>query len=377
MSAGGAGCPHGKARPGGRERPGGGTPPGQGASQGKARPGGQRPGQGHVGPRGAVVQGGCGREAGRGRESRGRVPRGDPEARAAATEPRDPGLTVNESEGPQEHDPGQPESARPKAGRAARGVEPRPRRRPRPAARLSGLPGLPLPQRLLGRRHCGAISAHAPGAPRARTPRPEREPGHAPRLATPRAGSARVPRRPRVVLPPGGRRVVFSGLPLPRAGLGSSVTGAAEAPGRLSACALPRVGRDRGGPAQRPCAQPGAALQQRQGWSRAVSGRGRGPGCPLPTPSPPVRGRCQGDSHTASQGPEISQVRRLGQDYHPSPDRTSSPGGGWCIEGPQERTYPPVAPLNLVTTSATPPRHRSGQVAPSGWGHGHSLKEGG
>lgn len=101
------------------------------------------------------------------------------------------------------------------------------------------------------------------------------------------------------------------------------------------------------------------------------------PGCPLTTPSPPVRGGCRGVSHTASQGPEISQVRRLGQDSHPSPDRTSRPGGGWCIEGPQERTYPPVAPLNLVTTSATPPRHRSGQVAPSGWAHGHSLKEGG
>lgn len=82
------------------------------------------------------------------------------------------GLTVNESEGPQEHDPGQPESARSETGRTAHGVAPRPRRRPRLGARI---PGLPPPQRLLRRSHRGAASAHAHEAPRARTPRPEWE----------------------------------------------------------------------------------------------------------------------------------------------------------------------------------------------------------
>lgn len=64
------------------------------------------------------------------------------------------GLTVNESEGPQEHDPGQPEGARAEAGRAVRGVSPWSRRRPRSLARARNLPP---PERLFGRRHCRAI----------------------------------------------------------------------------------------------------------------------------------------------------------------------------------------------------------------------------
>lgn len=115
------------------------------------------------------------------------------------------GLTVNESEGPQEHDPGQPESARSEMGITARGLAPRPpsRRRPRLGARI---PGFPPPQGLLGGRHRGAASAHAREAPSARTPRPKREAaparaGHAHGRGA-RSGSrrARAPRRPPGVL---------------------------------------------------------------------------------------------------------------------------------------------------------------------------------
>lgn len=115
------------------------------------------------------------------------------------------GLTVNESEGPQEHDPGQPESARSETGITARGLVPRPpsRRRPRLGARILGLPP---PQGLLGGRHRWAASTHAPEAPSARTPRPKREAaparaGHAHGRGA-RSGSrrARAPRRPQGML---------------------------------------------------------------------------------------------------------------------------------------------------------------------------------
>lgn len=81
-------------------------------------------------------------------------------------------LTVNESEGSQEHDPGQPEGARTKMGRAARGITLGLGRRPMPRAPIPRLP----PSHLLHRhRHCRAVRAHARGGPRARTPHPHRE----------------------------------------------------------------------------------------------------------------------------------------------------------------------------------------------------------
>ena len=108
----------------------------------------------------------------------GRPGRGGRGARGGATLGAWPsGLTINESEGPQEHDPGQPESARAEAGRAALEVAPLPRR-------SLGLrvpsPSLASPQRLPGRRHRWASTAHAPGRrePRpAARPRPHLRPG--------------------------------------------------------------------------------------------------------------------------------------------------------------------------------------------------------
>lgn len=81
-------------------------------------------------------------------------------------------LTVNESEGSQEHDPGQPEGARTKMGRAARGITLGLGRRPMPRAPI---PRLPPPHLLHRHRHCRAVRAHARGGPRARTPHPHRE----------------------------------------------------------------------------------------------------------------------------------------------------------------------------------------------------------
>lgn len=81
-------------------------------------------------------------------------------------------LTVNESEGSQEHDPGQPEGARTKVSRGARGITLRPGQRPTPRAPISRLPP---PQLLHRHRHCRAVRAHARGAPRAGTPHPHRE----------------------------------------------------------------------------------------------------------------------------------------------------------------------------------------------------------
>lgn len=109
---------------------------------------------------------------------RGRPGRGGGGARAGATLGAWPrGLTINESEGPQEHDPGQPESARAEAGRAALEVAPLPRR-------SLGLrvpsPSLASPQRLPGRRHRWASTAHARGRRESRPaarPRPHLRPG--------------------------------------------------------------------------------------------------------------------------------------------------------------------------------------------------------
>lgn len=122
-----------------------------------------RPGSGRRCPRGAPRRAGL---WGPRRGGGGRSPREDPRpglTRPGREGPRregvaqgragggpGPRLTVNEGERPQEHDPGQPEGACAEAGRAARGVAPRPRRRPRSRARA---PDLPPPQRLLGRRH--------------------------------------------------------------------------------------------------------------------------------------------------------------------------------------------------------------------------------
>ena len=94
--------------------------------------------------------------------------------RATPPGPRPRGLTVNESEGPQENDPGQPEGARAEAGLAARGVAPLPRRRPRlPASARS----FPPPESFPGRRHCRAFRVHARGgASCAGLPRPQPRP---------------------------------------------------------------------------------------------------------------------------------------------------------------------------------------------------------
>lgn len=104
------------------------------------------------------------------------------------------GLTVNESEGPQEHDPAQPEGARAQAARAARGVVPGSRRRHR---LLASVRSLPPPKLLPGRRHRGAVRGHAQGGlrpPPAGRPRPLRRGGAASGRTRPRAGSCRQAR---------------------------------------------------------------------------------------------------------------------------------------------------------------------------------------
>lgn len=115
------------------------------------------------------------------------------------------GLTVNESEGPQEHDPGQPEGACAEAGREARGVVPWPRRRLRLQACVRGFPP---PKLLPGRRHCGTSKGMrgercAPGRPPpAERPRPFHPAGPLPgghahvRGAVARTEHARAPSRP-------------------------------------------------------------------------------------------------------------------------------------------------------------------------------------
>lgn len=113
---------------------------------------------------------GEGRAAGARRGARGGTACGGG-ARGGAPSGRPRGLTVNESEGLQEHDPGEPEGARAEAGRAAHGVAPRRRRGLRARGR-----GLPPPQGILGRRHRRALRTHARGTPRADRSAPAERP---------------------------------------------------------------------------------------------------------------------------------------------------------------------------------------------------------